>query len=140
MQRNRSSITKWVLLIALVVMSLPVTAFAQRRWVVVRPRRNRVVIYQPQPPVIYQRSYANPYYGYTQPYYQTQYYSYGYQQPYSGTTYYSSRYSQPYVVNRYTYSRANSTYGPTYGPTYGYAYREYRPRPRSRVRFGVYIR
>jgi hypothetical protein len=132
MQKNRSSITKWVFLFALVVMALPVTAFAQRRWVVVRPRRSRVVIYQSQPPVIYQRSYASPYYGYAQPLYRTQYYSYGYQQPYSGTMYYSSRYSQPYVVNRYTYSPAN--------PTYGYAYREYRPRHRSRARLGIYIR
>jgi hypothetical protein len=118
MQKNRSSITKWVFLFALVVMALPVTAFAQRRWVVVRPRRSRVVIYQSQPPVIYQRSYASPYYGYAQPLYRTQYYS--------------SRYSQPYVVNRYTYSPAN--------PTYGYAYREYRPRHRSRARLGIYIR
>ncbi|HEX3085202.1 MAG TPA: hypothetical protein VHP99_11800, partial [Pyrinomonadaceae bacterium] len=64
MQGNRSSITKWGLIVAVVVMTLPATTFAQTRWVVVRPRRQRVVVYQPQPSVIYQRSYANPYYTY----------------------------------------------------------------------------
>lgn len=132
MQKTRSSITKWALLIAVVVMTLPVTAFAQRRFVVVRPRRNRVVIYQPRPTVIYRQSYS-PYYG-NQPYYSTQYYNNGYQtygtygyQPY-GTTY-TYRYSQPSYVNRYAYA-----------PDYGYGYRQYRPRHRSRVRFGISIR
>jgi hypothetical protein len=129
MQRNKFSLAKWAVLIGLVVMTLPVTSFAQRRWVV-RPQRNRVVIYQPRPQVIYRRSYASPYYGYTQPYYGTQYYNYGYQQPYYGTSYYSNSYSQPYFTNRY-YSSS---------PSYRYTYREYRPRHRNRVRFGIYIR
>jgi len=74
MQRNKFSITKWGLIVAVVVMTLPVTTFAQRRWIVERPRRQRVVVYQPQPSVIYQRSYTNPYtYNYTQPYYGTSY-------------------------------------------------------------------
>jgi hypothetical protein len=133
MQRNKFSITKWGLIVAVVVMTLPVTTFAQRSWIVVRPRRQRVVVYQPQPSVIYQRSYTNPYtYNYTQPYYGTSYNTYGYSQPYYGSTY-SYQYSQPYYANRYAYSSVS--------PTYGYTYREYRPRyRRNRVRFGVYIR
>lgn len=134
MKTKTSSMTKWVLLIALVVMALPVTVFAQRRWVVVRPRRSRVVIYQPRSSVIYQRSSVNPYYGSTQPYYRTQY-SYGYQQPYYGTNY-SYPYTQPSYGNRYVYSGVS----PRYSPASGYTYREYRPRHRNRVRFGVYFR
>ena len=134
MNRNRSSITKWGLIVAIVVMTLPVTTFAQRRWIVVRPRRQRVVVYQTQP--IYQRSYNSGYYNpytYTQPYYSTGYNSYSYAQPNYGSTYYSYGYSQPYYSNRYAYSSAN--------PTYGYTYREYRPRyRRNRVRVGIYLR
>ena len=128
MQRNRSSLIKWGLIIAVAIMILPVTSFAQRRWVVVRPRRQRVVVYQPQSTVIY-RSYASPYYNYSQPYYGTGYYT----QPYYGSTYYSYPYSQSYYANRYAYS--------TVSPGYSYAYREYRPRyRRNRVRFGIYLR
>jgi hypothetical protein len=134
MQKKRISIMKWALLLALAVMTLPVTAFAQRRWVVVRPRGNRVVVYQPRPTVIYRRSYASPYYA--QPYYSTSYNTYGYSQPYYGTTY-SYQYSQPYYGNRYAYS---SGYSRVY-PAYSYGYREYRPRyRRSRVRVGIYLR
>jgi len=136
MQRNKSLVAKWALLIALVIMALPVTAFAQRRWVVVRqPRQTRVVIYQPRPSDIYRQSYSSPYYtyGYTEPYYGTRYNNtYTYAEPGYGTTYYSYRYSQPYYANRYTYSSAN--------PTYRRTYREYRPPQRSGVRFGIYIR
>ena len=133
MQKNRFSISKWGLIVAVVVMTLPVTTFAQGRWIVVRPRRQRVVVYQPRPTVIYQRSYTNPYYtyNYTQPYYGTSYNTYGYSQPYYGTTYYSYRYSQPYIANRYVYSNS----------TYSSRYREYRPRyQRNRVRVGIYLR
>jgi hypothetical protein len=131
MLKDRSSIAKWGLIVAILVMTLPVTTFAQRRWVVVRPGRQRVVVYQPRPTVIYRQSYASPYYNYPQPYYNTGYYNYGYSQPYYGTTYYSYRYSQPYYANRYAYAN----------PTYSYTYREYRPRyRRSRVRFGIYFR
>lgn len=134
MLKERSSITKWGLIVAVVIMTWPVTTFAQRRWIVVRPRRQRVMVYQPQPSVIYQRSYSNPYYtyNYTQPYYGTSYNSYGYSQPYYGTTYYSYRYSQPSYANRYAYSAS---------PNYSYSYREYPPRYRhNRVRVGVYLR
>jgi hypothetical protein len=131
MQKKRSSVAKWGLIIAVVVMTLPVTTFAQRRWVVVRPTGQRVIVYQPRPRVVYRQWYAGPYYNYAQPYYNTGYYNYGYSQPSYGTTYYSSRYSEPYYANRYVYS----------SPTYRYTYSEYRPRyRRSRVRFGIYLR
>jgi len=86
---------------------LPVTALAQRTWVVVRPHRSRVVVYQ-RPYVVYQRRpyYRTYSYGYS-PYYTNSYYSYGYSQPYYSSGYYSYRYSQPYFANRYTYSWAN---------------------------------
>jgi len=127
MQRNLSSIMKWALLLSLFVVTLPLTASAQRRWVVVRPRRQRVMVYQTQPGVVYRQTYTTPNYG--QPYYGTRYYSYGYPTPYYGTGY-SYSYAQPYYGNPYTYS-----------PTYNYTYREYRPRHRSgRVRFGIYLR
>lgn len=122
MQRKRFSMATRALLVALfLLMLLPVTAFAQRRWVVVRPRRSRVVVYQPRPYVIYQRPYyASGYYSYPQPYYNTSYYS-------------SYGYSQPSYVNRYAYS-------PAY-PAYSYGYQEYRPRyRRSRVRVGIWLR
>jgi len=134
MQMKLSSITKWFLLIALVVVTLPVMASAQGRWVVVRPRRQRVIVYQPAPRVIYRQTYTTPYYnyGYTQPSYSTRYYSYGYPTPYNSTGY-SYTYAEPYYGNGYTYSSA--------APTYSYSYREYRPRyRRSRGRLGVYFR
>ena len=110
---------------------LPVTALGQRRWVVVRPHRGRVVVYnyQPRPYVVYQprpyytyRTYSNGY----QPYY-----SYGYEPYYTNyTNQYSYRYSQPYFVNGYTYSWAN--------PTYRYNdYRYYHRHRHNRVRVGV---
>ncbi|HYW72384.1 MAG TPA: hypothetical protein VE961_15215 [Pyrinomonadaceae bacterium] len=129
MQRNLSLITKWILPIALVMVTLPATAAAQRFSVVVRPRRQRVLVYQPQPRVFYGQTYSTPYYG-TQPYYGTRYYSYGYPTPYYGTGY-SYNYSQPYYANPYAYTT----------PTYSYSYREYRPRyRRNRVRLGIYLR
>jgi len=134
MQIKLSSITKWLLLIGLVVVTLPVMASAQRRWVVVRPRHQRVMVYQPAPRVIYRETYTSPYYdyGYTQPSYSTRYYSYGYPTPYNSAGY-SPTYTQPYYGNRYTYSSV--------APTYSYSPREYRPRyHRSRVRLGVYLR
>src|SRR5437764_6213216 len=94
MERKRFSLVTRALLVAVFLLTLlPVSVFAQRRWVVVRPRRSQVVVYQPRSYVSYQR-----------PYYASQYYSY--QQPYYGTRYYSYGYSQPYYVNRYAYSSA----------------------------------
>jgi len=113
---------------------LPVTALAQRTWVVVRPHRSRVVVYQ-QPYVVYQRRpyYRTYSYGYSQPYYSTGYYPYGYSQPYYSTGYYSYRYSQPYFANRYTYSWAN--------PTYSYNEDWYRHRHRhNRARVRILLR
>jgi hypothetical protein len=133
MQIKLSSITKWFLLIGLVLVTLPVMASAQRRWVVVRPRHQRVMVYQPAPRVIYRET-TSPYYdyGYRQPSYSTRYYSYGYPTPYNSAGY-SPTYTQPYYGNRYTYSSV--------APTYSYSPREYRPRyRRSRVRLGVYLR
>jgi len=99
---------------------LPLTSFAQRRWVVVRPHRSRVVVYQPQPYVVYQRPYYRTYtygsYGYSQPYYENRYYSYGY--------------SQPYFANQYTYSWANPTYS---YDEYGYRYRRHHHRSGIRI-------
>ena len=128
------SLLKRAVMIALVVLALaPVSAFAQRRW-----HRSRVVIYQTQPYVIYQRqptyTYRTYTYGYPQSYYST-YYSngYGYTEPYYSTPYYSYRYSQPYFANRYSYSWAN--------PTYRYYENGYYPRHRrNRVRVGIYLR
>ena len=128
-KRILSSARRASLLGILLVTLLAVDAFGQRRWVVVRPRRNRVVIYQPRPYLIYQRPrymYRTHTYGYPQSYYNT-YYSngYGYTEPYYSSPFYSYRYSQPYFANRYTYSWANPTYRYEYG---------YRPRHRhSRV-------
>lgn len=121
MQRKGFSLVTRALLVAVFLLTLlPVSVFAQRRWVVERPRHSRVVVYQPRPYVIYQRPYyASRYYSYQQPYYNTGYYSYGY--------------SQPDYMNRYAYS-------PVYR-TYSYGYREYRPRyRRSRVRVGIWLR
>src|SRR6266705_4872337 len=99
---------------------LPLTSYAQRRSVVVRPPRSRVVVYQPQPYVVYQR-----------PYYRTYTYgSYGYSQPYYETRYYSYRYSQPYFANQYTYSWANPTYS---YDEYGYRYRRHHHRSGVRI-------
>jgi hypothetical protein len=129
MQGTKSSLIRWGLIIAVVVMILPVTSFAQRRWVVVRPGRQRVMVYQPQSTVIYRRSYASPYYNYSQPYYRTGYYT----QPYYSSTYYSYPYSQRYYTNGYSYSWVN--------PGYSAPYRQFPPRyRRSGVRLGVYLR
>ncbi len=114
-----------------VLMILPVTTFAQRRWGT-RPYRSRIVIYQPRPYVIYQRrpAYTYRYNTYSQPYYANQYYSYGYSQPYYANQYYYNGYTQPYVVNRYAYS-----------PGYRYSYNTYRPRyQRNRFRVGIRLR
>jgi hypothetical protein len=121
MQRRQFSMATRALLVALFLLTvLPVTAFAQRRWVVVRPRRSRVVVYQPRSYVTYQRPYySSAYYSYPRPYYATSYYNYGH--------------SQPYYVNRYAYS--------TVYPSYSYRYSEYRPRyRRSRFRVGIWLR
>jgi hypothetical protein len=147
MQRKRFSIVTRALLVALFLLTLlPVSLFAQRRWIVVRPRRS-VVVYQPRSYVIYQRpssgyrySYPQAYYnngydsyGYSQPYYTNGYYSSGYSQPYYTNQYYSYQYSQPYFANRYTYSWAN--------PTYGYGYPEnYRRHRRNGVSLRLILR
>src|SRR5438128_127026 len=104
---------------------LPITAQGQRRWVVVRPARSRVVVYnyRPRPYVVYQR----------RPYYSYQNYTYSYPQPYYTNQYYSYRDTQPYFANRYTYSWAN--------PTYYYNDYSYRPRHRhNRFRVGIWLR
>ena len=137
MNKMNSSVMKRAAMLALIVLALAqVSAFAQRRW-----HRSRVVIYQPQPSVIYQTrpqyqsyTYRTYTYGYPQSYYNT-YYSngYGYTEPYYSSPYYSYRYSQPYFANRYTYSWAN--------PTYSYRDSEYQPRyRRNRVRVGIWLR
>jgi hypothetical protein len=131
MQRKRFSILTRALLAALFLLTLlPASAFAQRRWVVVRPSRSRVVIYQPRQRVIYQQ---RPYYSYPQSYYTNSYSSYGYSQPYYTNQYYSYQYSQPYFANRYSYSWAN--------PTYRYGYTEtYRRHRRNGARLRVTLR
>ena len=97
----------------LLTVMTPVFAFGQR-FVVVRPRaRHRVVVYQSQPYVTYQRP--------------SYYRSYAYSYPGYSSRYYSYRNTQPYFANPYTYSYAN--------PTYRYYESGYRPRHRhSRVR------
>lgn len=135
--RNVSSLGRAALVALFVLMILPVTTFAQRRWGS-RPHRSRIVIYQPRPYVVYQRrpAYTYRYNTYSQPYYSNQYYSYGYSQPYYSNQYYPSNqyysygYTQPYVVNRYAYS-----------PAYRYSYNTYRPRyHRSGFRVGIRLR
>ncbi len=138
MNRRIVSLFGRIALLALLGMIvLPVTAFAQRAWVVRRPHRNRVVIYQPRPNVIYQRrpvyNYRYSNYRYSEPYYATQYYSYRYSQPYYGNQYYSYPYSQPYFANRYAYARSY--------PSYRYRFDGYQPRyRRSGFRVGIRLR
>ena len=133
MNRKICSLTGRIALLAFLgMMLLPVTAFGQRRW---RPYRNRVVIYQPRPPVIYQRRpvyrYRYDNYRYAQPYYSTQYYSNGYTQPYYTNRYYSDRYSRSYYVNRYGRS----------SPRYRDSYYGYQPRyRRSGLSMGIRLR
>ena len=128
----------------------PVAALGQRSWIVVRPHRSRIVVYQPRPDVIYQRrpdygyrsytygypqsySYRSYTYSYPQSYYGSQYYTYGSSQPYYTNRDYSYRYSQPYFANRYAYSWANPTYRDD-------AYR-YRQRYRGNgLRIGIRLR
>jgi len=120
----------------------PVAALGQRRWMVGRPHRSRVVVYdyRPRPYVVYQRrpdysyrSYTYGTNGYPQSYYGNQYYTYGSSQPYYADRYYSYRYSQPYFANRYTYSWAN--------PTYRYDAYRYRQRyRRNGLRLGIRLR
>ena len=109
MNQRQVSILKQVGMLALFVLALaPASAFAQRRWVVVRPHRSRVVIYQPRQYVIERPRttyrYRTSTYGYPQSYYST-YYSngYGYTEPYYASPYYGYRYTQPSYVNRYSY-------------------------------------
>lgn len=107
MNNRQVSFLKRAAMLALIALALaPATAFGQRRW-----HRSRVVVYQPQPYVIYQTrpryrtyTYRSYTYGYPQSYYNT-YYSngYGYTEPYYASPYYGYRYTQPYYVNRYTY-------------------------------------
>jgi len=104
------------MLVIVMLMFLPINSFAQRRWVVERSPRSRIMVYQPRPYVVYQR----------RPSYTYRYETYSYPQPYT-TGYYSYRYSQPYFANGYTYAWAN--------PTYRYEGYGYRPRYRqNRVR------
>jgi hypothetical protein len=105
-----------VLLAAILMLAWPAASFAQSRIITVRPNRSRVVIYQTQPSVIYQRRRYNSYrsyYNYPRSYY-SGYYSSGYSQPYYSNRYYSYRYSQPYFVNRYNYDSAYQYYGDGY--------------------------
>lgn len=126
-----------VALLAFLGMIVPVTAFAQRTWVVRRPQRNRVVIYQPRPYVVYQRrpvyTYRSNTYRYSEPYYSTRYYSSAYSQPYYGNQSYSYRYYQPYYANRYGYAWSNRPDR--------YRYDGYQPRyRRSGFRIGIRLR
>lgn len=121
MNKLQISILKHLGMLALFVLALaPASAFAQRRWVVVRPHRSRVVIYQPRQYVIERPRttyrYRTSTYGYPQSYYNT-YYSngYGYTEPYYASPFYAYRYTQPYFANGYTYSWANPTYRYDYG-------------------------
>src|ERR1044072_755634 len=126
-RRTVSTLGRVSVLAFFVLLILPVSTFAQRRWGA-RPQRSRIVIYQPRPYVIYQRrpAYTYRYNTYSQPYYSNQYYS-GYSQPYYSNQYYSSGYTRPYVVNRYAYSSG-----------YRYGYNTYRPRyQRNRVSIGI---
>jgi len=110
------------MLVIVMMMFLPINSFAQRRWVVERSPRSRVV-YQARPYVVYQR----------RPNYTYRYQTYSYSQPYYANQYYSYRYSQPYFANQYTYSWAN--------PTYRYDDGSYYRRNRhNRVRIGVWLR
>ena len=109
------------MLVIVMMMFLPINSFAQRRWVVERSSRSRIV-YQPRPYVVYQR----------RPYYTYRYQTYSYPQSYYADQY-SYRYSQPYFANRYAYSWAN--------PTYSYDDGSYYRRQRhNRVRIGVWLR
>ena len=134
MQRKRFSIMTRALVAALFLLTLPpVSLFAQGKWIVVRPRRSRVVVYQPRPYVIYQRLDYSYRYSYPQSYYTNGYDSYGYSQPYYTNQYYSYQYSQPYFANRYAYSWGN--------PTYGYGYTEnYRRHRRNGVSLRLILR
>ena len=130
-RRSVSNSGRAALIALFVLMILPVTTFAQRRWGA-RPFRSRIVVYQPRPYVVYQRRpvYTYRYNSYSQPYYSNQYYSSGYSQPYYSNQYYSYGYTQPYVVNRYAYS-----------PGYRYGYNTYRPRyQHNRFRVGIRLR
>ena len=129
-RRGVSILGRAALLALFVLMILPVTTFAQRRWGA-RPYRSRIIINQPRPYVVYQRRpvYTYRYNTYSQPYYSNQYYSDGYSQPYSDQ-YYSYGYTRPNGVNRYAYS-----------PEYRYGYNTYRPRyQRNRFRLGIRLR
>jgi hypothetical protein len=127
MLSNTSSVIRRALFAAFfaIILLLPLTVFAQSL-IVVRPRRRHVVVYRPQPYVIYQRP------DYTSSYYSNPYYNNGYMQPYYRTSYYSNSYPQAYYVNPYAYS--------VY-PTSSYVYNPYRPRyRRSHVRVGIWLR
>jgi hypothetical protein len=137
MKRRSVSVLGRAALVALfVLMILPVTTFAQRRWRALT-YRSRIVITQPQPYVVYQRRpvYTYRYNTYSQPSYSNQYYSDGYSQPYysnqyNSNQYYSYGYTRPYVVNPYAYS-----------PGYQYGYNTYQPRyQRNRFRIGIRLR
>jgi len=110
------------MLVIVMMMFLPINSFAQRRWVVERSPRSRIMVYQPRPYVVYQR----------RPNYTYRYQTYSYSQPYYANQY-SYRYSQPYFANQYTYSWAN----PTYRYNDGSYYQRHR---RNRVRIGVWLR
>ena len=119
MQKKRvlSRILQTLVCALILTVMTPVFAFGQGL-VVVRPRaRHRVVVYQSQSDVIYQR----PDY----------YRSYAYSYPGYSSRYYSYRYTQPYFANPYTYSYAN--------PTYRYYESGYRPRQRH-SRFRIWWR
>ena len=128
-RRSVSNSGRAALVALFVLMILPVTTFAQRRWRA-RTYRSRIVITQPQPYVVYQRRpvYTYRYNTYSQPYYSNQYYSDGYSQPYYSNQYYSYGYTQPYAVNQYAYS-----------PGYQYGYNTYQPRYQGN-RFRLRIR
>jgi hypothetical protein len=130
-RRSVSNSGRAALFALFVLMILPVTTFAQRRWGA-RPYRSRIVITQPRPYVVYQRrpAYTYRYNTYSQPYYSNQNYSYGYSQPYYSNQYYSYGYTRPYVANQYVHS-----------PGYRYGYNTYQsPYQRNRFRLGIRLR
>ena len=110
----KPNIIRTIIFALLLLIAIPLAAHAQT-WVVVRPHTHRrVVVYERQPYVMYQRPYV----------YRSNIYSYP-----RYNRYYSYRYTQPYFANPYTYSYVNPAYR-------YYDYGRYRRR-HSRFRLGI---
>jgi hypothetical protein len=113
MKHSRFLLRRGLILAAIIMTLVPVSAFAQRRWERSR-HRSRVVVYQPRPYVIYQRQpyYNYRTYSYQAPYYSGSYYSSSYYSPY---TY---NYSRPYRLNQYSWRSPRYRYYNYYGDRY----------------------